>query len=133
MSPPADPLVQFRNVDHVLVLSVAADRLASLEEVARFEREIRELAAARTEPHWIIDFRHVTFFITPAAKTLLAVRRRLASRGGQLVLTGITRDVHYILGLLGLTQVFTVRDTLDAGLAEISGDNGRPPPGAHPG
>ncbi len=120
MSHPTDPIVQYRTSDGVLVLSVAAQRLTSVESVARFDRELRGLARSRQENRWLIDFANATFFITPAVNALLVVMRSLRERGGRLVLSGVSQDVRYVLGLLRVAGVFTMCANLAAGMIELS-------------
>jgi anti-anti-sigma regulatory factor len=100
----------------VLVISVAADKLDSVEQVAAFTRRLKVLLAEQPETHWLIDFGNTTFFITPAVNTLLAILRTLRLRNGQLVLTGMSADVLHILGLMRVDRVLTLRPTRSAGL-----------------
>jgi len=102
-----------------LLISVAADRLTSVEAVAAFERELRRLLRERTEQHWLIDFGNTTFFITPAVNTLLAILRTLRERNGKLVLTGLNRDVRRILGLRRLDSVLTICPNVTAACREL--------------
>jgi len=103
----------------VLVLSVAAGQLASIETVSRFERELRQLTREREETRWLIDFGNTTFFITPAVNTLLLVLRTLRERGGKLVLTGVSQDVRYVLGLMRVDRVLTISPSIPCGMAEL--------------
>lgn len=125
-------MYQLSTHEDVLVLSVAARQLTHLDSVARFERELRRLVRERPERHWLIDFHDVTFFITPAVNTLLTILRTLASRGGRLVLTGISADVRYILGLRRVDAVLTILPTREAGL-ELLGAGGPADPSAQVG
>jgi anti-anti-sigma regulatory factor len=118
MSQP-NTITQLRTSDGVLVVSVAAGHLASIDAVARFERELRQLLRDRTERLWLIDFGGTTFFITPAVNTLLAVLRTLRERGGRLVLTGVSQDVRHILSLLRLNRLLTLSANIAAGMAEL--------------
>jgi anti-anti-sigma factor len=113
--------VQLRTSDGVLVLSVAAGQLASIETVSRFERELRQLTRERDENRWLIDFGNTTFFITPAVNTLLLVLRTLRERGGKLVLTGVSQDVRYVLGLMRVDRVITISPSISCAMAELGG------------
>ncbi len=101
------------------MVDVAARQLTTLEAVAHFERDLRQLAAMREERYWLLDFAGATFFLTPAVNTLLTIMRRLRSLGGELVLAGISQDVCYVLGLLRLDAVFTLAPSASAGLAQL--------------
>jgi anti-anti-sigma regulatory factor len=119
MSHPTDPIVQYRTSDGVLVLSVATPRLNNVDTVTSFDRELRHLARSRGESRWLIDFGNTTFFITPAVNALLVVLRGLRERGGRLVLTGVSQDVRYVLGLLRVAGVFTICPNVAAGMDEL--------------
>jgi len=119
MSHPTDPIVQYRTSDGVLVLSVATQRLTNVDTVTSFDRELRHLARSRGESRWLIDFGNTTFFITPAVNALLVVLRGLRERGGRLVLTGVSQDVRYVLGLLRVAGVFTICPNVPAGMDEL--------------
>ncbi len=121
--PIPDTLVQLKLADDILVLSIAAQRLGDVSTVARFERELRALLQTRPEHHWLIDFGNITFFITPTVSLLLELFRTLRARGGRLVLTGLSPDVQYVLGLMRLGEVLTIRPTLQAGLDALRGDS----------
>ena len=120
MSHPTDPIVQYRTSDGVLVLSVATQRLTNVDTVTSFDRELRHLARSRGESRWLIDFGNTTFFITPAVNALLVVLRGLRERGGRLVLTGVSQDVRYVLGLLRVAGVFTICPNVAAGMDELA-------------
>jgi anti-anti-sigma regulatory factor len=111
--------VQYRTSDGVLVLSVATPRLNNVDTVTSFDRELRHLARSRAESRWLIDFGNTTFFITPAVNALLVVLRGLRERGGRLVLTGVSQDVRYVLGLLRVAGVFTICPNVPAGMDEL--------------
>jgi len=119
MSASRSAIRHLRTSEGVLLISVAADRLTSVEAVAGFERELRHLLRERPEQHWLIDFGNTTFFITPAVNTLLAILRTLRERSGKLVLTGLSRDVRRILGLRRLDSILTICPNLSAACREL--------------
>ncbi len=108
----------------VLLVSIASECLRDIASVSRFERELRDLAASHAELRWILDFGGRTFFITPAANTLLALMRRLRQQRGDLVLTGITQDVRYVMRLLRLDNLFTVYPDRESAQRALLGVDG---------
>jgi len=124
MSHPNHPLVRLANTDGVLVLSVATDRLTDVEAVTSLVRELRALIGERRERHWLIDFNNTTFFVTPAVNALLMLLRWLRDRGGDLVLTGVTQDVRYVLGLRRLDNLFTISPNVVAGVRDLRREGG---------
>lgn len=119
MSAPGHTIRHLRTTEGVLIVSVAAEHLTSVEAVAGLERELRRLLRERPESKWLVDFRNTTFFITPAVNTLLAILRTLRERGGKLVLVGLTREVQHILGLRRLDRILTIRPSPATALREL--------------
>jgi anti-anti-sigma regulatory factor len=105
--------------DGVLVLFVASKQLRDIGAVADFARELRQFLQTRTERFWLLDFGNTTFFITPAANTLLAVMQQLRQRGGDLSFTGVTDDLRYVLALLRLDGLFAIYPCVPDALAEM--------------
>ncbi|MEW6252234.1 MAG: STAS domain-containing protein [Planctomycetota bacterium] len=112
----------------VLVLAVNSHQLRDIAAVARFESELRSLPQQHKEVVWLLDFGGTTFFVTPAANTLVAIMRGLRQRGGDLVLTGISQDVRYVLRLLRLDNIFAIYPSAPKALQELGG-NGHNLPG----
>ncbi len=102
-----------------MVLSVASGQLRDISGAARFERELPALADKHSELLWLLDFGDVTFFITPAANTLVRLMRRLRQLGGELALTGVSTDVQYVLRLMGLDEIFTIHPSVPTGVADL--------------
>jgi anti-anti-sigma factor len=119
MSRPAGNLFNIESSGGVLVLSVASRQLRDLTGAARFERELPTLAETHSELLWLLDFGGVTFFITPAANSLVRLMRRLRQLGGELALTGVSTDVQYVLRLMRLDEIFTIYPSVAAGVADL--------------
>ena len=67
----------------------------------------------------MLDFRDVTFIVTPAINTLLSVMKHLRTAGGDLVLTGLNRDIRHIFELMRLDEVLTITPDEASALAEF--------------
>lgn len=106
-----------------LVLTVATHEISDIAAVASLERQLRHCAGERAEIRWVIDFGNVTFFITPAINALLEIARGLRTRGGDIVLTGLSADVRYVLGLRAVDQVLTIVPTVTEALAVLHNGN----------
>lgn len=121
----AATLVEIERTNGALVLTVATEAVNDIPAVARLERELRKHATERPENAWVVDFRNVTFFVTPAINALFDITRSLRARGGNLVLTGLSESVRYIVGLRALDQVVTITPTVPAALAALANGNGK--------
>ncbi len=120
-------LTRVESTGGVLLLSVPSEHLRDVASVSLFERELRDLAATHTELRWILDFADRTFFLTPAVNTLLSIMRNLRQRGGDLVLTGVTQDVRYVLRLLRLDNIFAVYPSVVSARSALVGEDDVPP------
>ncbi len=117
----------------VLIIRVDSPQLRDVAGVSGFVRELHELSQTRAELRWVVDFAAVTFFITPAANTLLSLMRRLRQRGGDLVLTGISADVQYVLRLLRLDNIFSIYPSAAAAVADLQQPDALPDKAAEAG
>ncbi len=119
MSRSSGSLFRVESSGGVLVLTVASRQLRDISGAARFERELPALAESHAETRWLLDFGSVTFFITPAANCLVRLMRRLRQQGGELALTGVSRDVQYVLRLMRLDEIFNIYPTVAEGVADL--------------
>jgi anti-sigma B factor antagonist len=68
-------------------------------------------------PRVLLDFTHVTFIDSTGLGVLVKVHREAQSRQAAFALVHPTPQTRRLLAVLGLDQLFTVYDTMDAALA----------------
>ncbi len=124
MAAGATPIVNVSREGPALLLTVAADQLTALRALDDFDREIKQLLERQPERAWIIDFREVTFLVTPAINTLLVLVKRLRADRGNLVLTGLNRNIRQIFELMRLNEVLSIAPDVASALTLIAGRDG---------
>jgi anti-sigma B factor antagonist len=117
MPDPAPELIAITPQADILLLDVAATQLSALKIVDRFDLDLRKLLEIRSERYWIMDFRSVTFLVTPAVNTLLQAVKKLRARGGDLALCGLSPPIRRLFGLMKLDRVFLICESVEAALA----------------
>ena len=124
MSSGPSAIIRIEPRGEALLLTVASGQLTILNAIDRFDHEMKELSQSRDERNWVLDFCDVTFIVTPAINTILVIMKRLRAQGGDLVLTGLNRDIRHIFELMRLDEVLTITDTVTAALEtlEAGGD-----------
>ncbi|MBU0637924.1 MAG: STAS domain-containing protein [Planctomycetes bacterium] len=119
MNAPDEQLIQISPREDALVLSVQTAQLTTLPAVDEFDQTLRQLLESRSELIWVIDFRNVTFMVSPAVSTLIVVMKRLRVADGDLILTGLHSNIQRLFELMRLDQVLTICPDVDSALAAI--------------
>jgi len=89
------------------------DLQEELEEVARLVRD-------RGACDVVMDFSAVTLLNSTCLARLLQLRQQLLDRGRRLVLCNISRLIHGILSVTGLTRVFEIMADRSDALAAVA-------------
>lgn len=121
MSDAGAQLLGLRAEGHTLRVHVAADQLTAVRTCDQLDSQLGALLSSRTERDWVVDFRGVTFLVSPAVTTLLKVMKALRSKGGKLILTGFNDNIRHIFELMRLDQVLLIADD-DAHAAKLLQD-----------
>lgn len=91
------------------------------------EKEFSRVMAQSAEASWILDFAGVEFLSSAGIRSLVTAAKSLKSKGGELFLFGLNRDVMMVLEMTGLLRIFRIAaDAADA-LAHISKSRGASP------
>ncbi len=69
-----------------------------------------EAVRAEPRPSVVLDLSAVTFVASAALGSLLALRRRLTSRGCRLAIAAMSTEVREILDVSGLKQLFSTAE-----------------------
>lgn len=96
-----------------LVLHVRAEQLTVVAATDRFDEGVRTLLAERSERNWVMDFRSVTFMVTPAVNSILVAHKHLSAAGGAIVLTGLSDNIRQIFALMRLDEVIPIASSVE--------------------
>lgn len=71
-------------------------------------------------PRVVVDFSGVDYISSAGLRVLLVAARRVQATGGRLALCGMGEPVRQVFQLAGFLPLFTIRDTRDAAVAQIT-------------
>lgn len=103
-------LVQHDLQNGVLVLTIQARQLEGEEIAAELRQQLIAAAEAYDLAQIVIDLQHVQYISSVALGPLLALRKKLRERDGQIIICNLSRsvgDVFYATKLVGSSGNFT--------------------------
>jgi anti-sigma B factor antagonist len=68
----------------------------------------------------ILDFSKVAYMSSAGLRMLLSVYRQISGNQGRIVLVGLSDELKDTMSMTGFLGYFTVQDTLETGLQELS-------------
>lgn len=87
-------------------------------------REIRERLSTRVgegATRMLLDLHRLEYISSAGFWALLALQREIDAAGGRLALYGVDGEVKRLFALSGLSELFAIHPTRDAGLAAVRG------------
>jgi anti-sigma B factor antagonist len=84
------------------------------------EAQQRVLEQARPDGKMCLDMSRVTYMASAGLRMLLVVYRAVSGRGGRVLLVGLPEDIRSTMEVTGFLDFFTHRDSLEAGIAELT-------------
>lgn len=109
--------VTVSQIGDVLVAAIRAPRIAE-ETVPAVRKALTEVADQSDK--LVLDMGDVEFIASVGISALVVVRKRIASRKGQLVLCNVQPAVENVLKIMGLAKLIPVEPDCDAALAKIA-------------
>lgn len=104
--------------DCLLLTPKGTIRTKSAEQ---FRSHVDQLLDQTATPSLVIDFAGVDYIDSSTAGYLLKVHDRLDTNGGKLALAGLPAAVRVVIDSIGLTTFFTVCETVEEAVHEVSG------------
>lgn len=120
MSASEKDLIHVSERNGILLVEVAAEQLTAVKAVDQFDHCMRELLEDFSQTTWLVDFRDVTFLVTPAVNTLLSLTKQLRARNGALILCGVNENIRRVFALMKLDRVFTIDEDVEAAMQRLS-------------
>lgn len=84
-----------------------------------FERRVRALLA-EGQARLVIDLSALTYIASAGVGVIINGQHQAKQRGGSVQLVNPSPAVREIFGILGLGAIFTIHDSLEAGIAAAS-------------
>ena len=108
--------INVREVQGITVLELSGE----LTGRSAPDAQERILERARPDGAMILDMSRVPFMTSAGLRLLLTVYRGVTGQGGRVVLVGVTEDIRDTMELTGFLEFFTVRGSLDEGIAALA-------------
>jgi anti-sigma B factor antagonist len=108
--------INTRQVQGVTVIELLGD----LTWKSAPEAQERLLEYARADAKIVIDMSGVPYLSSAGLRTLLVVYRAVNAAGGRVLLVALSQDIRDTMELTGFLDLFTHRDTLESGIAELT-------------
>lgn len=103
----------------VAVLNITRPRLTDEENLEQLEQELSALVDTFQVRQIVLDLNDVHYMTSAAIGKLIALHRRLARGGGQLVLCSLQPDVSAVFEASHLIDYFKVSSSPSAALAQL--------------
>lgn len=103
--------------DCLLLTPMGTIRSGSGEQ---FRNHVDQLLEQTSTPSLVIDFAGVDSIDSSTAGYLLKIHDRLDTKGGKLALAGLPASVRVVIDSIGLTTFFTVCETVEEAVHEVS-------------
>jgi anti-sigma B factor antagonist len=78
------------------------------------------LAQAKPACKMLLDMSGVPYMSSAGLRVLLVVYRTVSGMGGRALLIGLSDDLKNTMAVTGFLEFFTHRDSLEAGIAELT-------------
>ena len=104
--------------DRVLLIEVAGRIDAS--DAVEFEHSIKYIGES-TDHAMIMDFRNLSYIDSSGLRALLLTAKLLRSRGGELVLCGLSDQVRDVFRISGFDSMFPIHETRSDALSSVPG------------
>lgn len=105
------------SIGEVDVLSVSGD----IDGATAPALQEQVLAAAKPDCKMLLDLSGVNFMSSAGLRVMLLLYRQISSNQGRVILVGMSEDLRSTMQATGFLKYFSLADTIDAGIADLSG------------
>lgn len=82
--------------------------------------QMQALSATKTASKVILDLTQVSFLSSAGLRVLLLLYRQIKAANGQIALVGVSDEIKDVMTVTGFINFFTLSDTMDDGIKELS-------------
>ncbi len=107
--------ISIKTVDGITQVQLAGDIDGSSAPAA--QAQIVPLAGPNAKI--LLDMTGVAYMSSAGLRMLLSTYRQLSSKGGKMVLVGLSEDIQDTMSVTGFLKFFTVCTTVDEGLQSL--------------
>ena len=119
---PTPTKLQVEHASGVTVATFAHESILDAETVKGVREALYALLANPPERPLVLDLQNVRFLSSQALGMLLALRKKSADMGVQVVLAAVRPELARILEITNLNALFPSFETREAAIAELAND-----------
>ncbi len=102
-------------IDQVTIVELIGDIDGSTASLVQEQ----VLPLAQSAARILLDLTQVPYMSSAGLRMLLSVYRQISSHSGEVILVGLSEEIHDTMSITGFLDFFTTRDTLDSGLEAL--------------
>ena len=100
------------------VVTFKEKRIYDVRAVEMVEAQIRSILD-KAPANMVVNFAGVDFMVTRVINILLVALKRIRTRGGEVYLVGMNRNIRRVFDLMRLSEVFKIFQTEEQALAAL--------------
>jgi anti-anti-sigma factor len=108
--------VEIKSVSNVTVASLDGE----LDGNTAPDAQQQILAAVKPGESMVLDLAKVPYTSSAGLRMLLATYRHVTGGGGKVILVGVEPQIKDVMSVTGFLKYFTLQDTVDGAVAEVS-------------
>ena len=101
-----------------VVVTFKEKRIYDVQAAEIVEAQIRSILD-KAPANMVVNFAGVDFMVTRVISILLMTLKRIRTRGGEVYLVGMNRNIRRVFDLMRLSEVFKIFQTEEQALAAI--------------
>lgn len=113
MAPTSDDIIQLRNDGGVIVAEMTRGAFRDENGVLAALEKLGQAMDNRANLRMVLDLGVVEYMSSAGLGRLVACLKKARAGGGDLILAQVRSEIYELLDLMKLTQIFTVKDTIE--------------------
>lgn len=110
---PNDEIIQLKQEDGIVVASMTRGAFRDENGVLEALEKLGQAMENRQNLRMILDLEVVEYMSSAGLGRLVACLKKARAGGGDLILARVRSEIYELLDLMKLTQIFTVKETID--------------------
>ena len=111
--------VMIERRDEAIIGRIVDRDVIDAGRIERIKSELHSICETTETPHIVLSFRNVEHMSSAAISMLVTLHRDIASRGGKLALSGISKDLMQMFKITRLDKLLKIYDTSGTAIAEM--------------
>ena len=113
MAPTSDEIIELRNDGGVIIAEMTRGAFRDENGVLAALEKLGQAMDNRQNLRMVLDLGVVEYMSSAGLGRLVACLKKARASGGDLILAQVRAEIYELLDLMKLTQIFTVKDTVE--------------------